>query len=188
MRISLMRQQVATMQFGPNKRKFKMFFDISLGSKTFLGQNSEEYVLLNPSHVVPEFLIHTFFPTLLKNTKVNNGTEIAAIHSSALTVPDALIPAYPQNSSTDKLRVNWEYRISHDMVDNHALRKENLLLSNLMHAQKRNSTDNTEIDENYQSQSNILIKQSAIQSIEQSVAEFRGLKSVLLKQITVRIQ
>lgn len=141
-------------------------------------------MLLNPKFVVPEFLIHVFFPTVLQQM---TNTLVIRQNENSL-IPDLLIP-----SDEVKRDIQWDQQLFLNGAVKANCSAENILIGNDLHQKE----DINNIEDSYKqqpqqqrdfnSQRNVVIKQTALMSIEQAAEEFTGVKAAVLKQMKDRV-
>jgi hypothetical protein len=140
---------------------------------------SEEYVLLNPKFVVPEFLIHVFFPTVLQQQ-----TNKLMVGLKDYSIPDLLMP-----TEEFKRDIIWDKQFFGNGIKGNG-NAENVLIGNDLHHKEELSKDeglSTKPQNDFNSQRNVIIKQTALMTIERSAEEFTGLKSTILRQLADRV-
>ncbi len=136
-------------------------------------------MLLNPSLVVPEFFIHVFFPTVLQH--VSSSTD-SFIRNCELSIPDLFVPP---NNEIDR-EISWDQQLFLRSGENNCF-IENILAGNDLH-HKGNTSEEVLLPhlrgDEFNSQRNVVVKQTALVSIENAAEEFNGIKNSILKNLS----
>lgn len=152
--------------------------------------------MLQPNYVVPEFLIHVFFPTLTQSQQ-DAGNAIA----DDVELPSTIV-CDPTKSN---IPAKWRGKVV-DVYGENGVATETIMLRNSCtkleenlaaddSASRKNKDDLLQSPSTRSAQSvssspqrNVVVKQTALNNIERAVEEYRSLKSILLQEKAERLQ
>jgi len=162
--------------------------------------SQEEYVMLQPANVLPEFLMHVIYPQLTSNnttnnTSNNNSNSSSSSSSRMISLSPCLHISTPPHTVFDKPCFHLQHLLSPFHSNGIGIGNgdgnngiEGMLLENMVQYYDCGEVADQEEEEEEEGQRNVRLKQSSLLAIEQTMEEFRIWKRHILQHYVTRMQ